>query len=156
MLRLEPRFTSRDLLLAGDRPDTQMVHVALTPYGVRLRILLAPTDEMKKAEGTVKQALSILKLIRRLTDVVVLDVPLTFDELFFRTLEAADQIVILGNATLPELQALQRACEAVRHECHGPQPCPVIVRFDPKTAKLSIDEMSRMVGLSRLRTIASD
>jgi Flp pilus assembly CpaE family ATPase len=88
--------------------------------------------------------------------VVVLDVPSNFDELYFRVLAAADQVVMIGQQTLPSVHDLKVLCNTLREQHHIRMPHLVINRYLADRPGVSADQIESILGSGRIFTIAKD
>jgi Flp pilus assembly CpaE family ATPase len=99
----------------------------------------------------------LLATLSQLADIVMLDVPCTYDDLYFEALASADQTVLVGEQTIPSIRALKLVHESLigtRKLGAGDQV--VINRYDPKNSAFSVDRLLQPIGISSLSTIACD
>ena len=55
----------------------------------------------------------VVDTLKLIADVVVLDVPCTYDDIYFETLAAANQAILIGEQKLPSIRALKMVREAI-------------------------------------------
>ena len=57
--------------------------------------------------------MKLIELSRHLAEVVVLDVPCSYDELFFRSLSAADVVVLVVEQKVSSVRGARMVCETL-------------------------------------------
>jgi len=87
-----------------------------------------------------------------LADIIVLDLPCTYDPMYFETLNAADDILLVAEQKVPSIRALQMI-----HENLGDKPHKVILnRYDPDLPGFGVERLKQMLHVNEIFTIASD
>jgi pilus assembly protein CpaE len=151
-LDVQPRYTTSDLLFDMDNVDSYAVNQALTRIADNFSILPGPYQTI---EPGVIQAANVLKLIDfagHLAEVVVLDVPCTFDELYFKSLSAADKVVLVTQQKVSSIRGAQMVCNALPDL----RPALVVNRYDPKLSGFSADRLRSLLKCPELTTVAND
>jgi Flp pilus assembly CpaE family ATPase len=100
-----------------------------------------PSDVLLLVEG-----------LRQLADIVVLDVPCTYDAMYFETLMAADQVVLVAEQKVPSIRSLQMIHGQLQDKLHH----LVLNRYDPNVPGFGVDRLRTMLGVSEILTIVSD
>lgn len=107
MLQLSPQHTLGDLSRIRGGIDVSGVESLLTEHSERLSVLAAPVQlgEQVSAEsiGTV------LDILKRVFDVVVVDTSGAFDEYGLHALDHTDLLVLIGTLDIPALKNLKLA-----------------------------------------------
>jgi pilus assembly protein CpaE len=155
-LDIAPRFTTQDLLADAERLDLHMVEHALTPFGEHLHVLAGPRERLQPLAPPPPAVLRLVEYGRRLAGVVVLDMPYTFDELYFQALAAADQVVLVGEQAVPSLHDLELVSETLRLDYGIRVTYPVINRYDPRKPNLHVSRLAEVLHEPHLLTIAND
>jgi pilus assembly protein CpaE len=155
-LDIDPRFTTQDLLADADRLDLHMVEQALTPFGEHPHVLAGPRERLQPLAPPAPAVLRLVEYSRRLAGVVVLDMPYTFDELYFQALAAADQVVLVGEQAVPSLHDLELVRETLRLDYGIRATYPVINRYDPRKPNLQVSRLAEVLHAPHLLTIAND
>ncbi|HLW68968.1 MAG TPA: hypothetical protein VKS79_26890 [Gemmataceae bacterium] len=151
-LNVEPRYTTHDLLRDIHRLDLYSIQQALTPIVDRFHILAGPYHAVSPLTVPPADVLLLVECLRQLADIVVLDVPCTYDALYFDTLNAADQVVLVGEQKVPSIRALQMV-----HNSLGDKPHYLLLnRYDPNLPGFGVDRLKTMLRVDDLMTIASD
>ena len=151
-LDVQPRYTTSDLLFDMDNVDSYAVNQALTRIVDNFSILPGPYHTI---EPSVIQPENVLKLIDftgYLAQVVVLDVPCTFDDLYFKPLAIADKVVLVTQQKVSSVLGAQMVCDAL------PDLRPIIVvnRYQAKAAGFSADRLRNLLKCPELTTVVND
>jgi pilus assembly protein CpaE len=152
-LTIDPLFNTRELLQYGQEIDVYLTKKALVPFGDRLSILAGPPHAVKPLHVDLSTISHLIDSLRQLAQVVILDVPSTLDEAQFTALNAADEVVLVADQTVPSLQL---TAEALRLGIKAHSPWVVINRFDPKIQGLDAERIKRSLSIDNLRTISDD
>jgi Flp pilus assembly CpaE family ATPase len=84
-LDLDPPLTTYDLLSDPERLDIHGVRQAITSMPGSFDVIVAPFRDIRPAAVPLERVLRLIRFARRLASVVVLDLPCTFDEVYFET-----------------------------------------------------------------------
>jgi pilus assembly protein CpaE len=151
-LNVEPRFTTHDLLKEVHRLDLYFMQQALTPIVDRFHILAGPYHAMTPLNVPTSDVLLLIECLRQLADVIVLDVPCTYDPMYFETLNAADDILLVAEQKVPSIRALQMI-----HENLGEKPHHMVLnRYDPDLPGFNVERLKQMLHVDEIFTITSD
>jgi Flp pilus assembly CpaE family ATPase len=153
-LNIEPSTTILDLLRDDGPADKINAKRALIRVAENFEILAGPHEIVAPIASSPADVARVVGLLKHLADVVVLDVPCTYDDLYFDTLAAADQVLLIGEQKLPSIRALKMVREAMVR--NGGSPRLVLNRFDPRNKPFAVDRLLRPLGVSRVRTVARD
>jgi pilus assembly protein CpaE len=151
-LNVEPRFTTHDLLREVHRTDLYFLQQSLVRVADRLQLLAGPYDSVSSLSARPADVLLLLECLRQLAEVVVVDMPSTFDTLYFDTLNASDRVVLVGQQKVPSIRSLQ----VVASSLAGRPPHMVLNRYDPGVPGFRSDRIRQMLNVEELFTIASD
>jgi pilus assembly protein CpaE len=151
-LNVEPRYTTHDLIKDIHRIDLYFMQQALTPIVERFSILAGPYHSVSPLVVPSSDVLLLIECLRQLADVVVLDVPCTYDAIYFDTLTAADQVVLVGEQKVPSIRSLQMVNGSL-----GDKPHHLLLnRYDPNLPGFGTDRLKAMLRVDELLTVASD
>jgi pilus assembly protein CpaE len=154
-LNVEPRHTTADLLREFDRLDLHMVRGVLTRVADNFDILAGPKT-ISLVEARTQDVRHIIDYARQLADVIILDVPCSFDRLYFETLAAAGQIVLIGEQRVPSVRALSLIRDVLARDTGTLSQSLVINRYDAKLTGFTSRDLKRVLKAPHLRTIAND
>ncbi len=151
-LDISPRYTATDLVLDIQRVDSLILQGALTEVTEGLFALVGPYQSIQAENPSLEATERLVHLARHLASWLVLDVPSTYDDLFFSSLALADQIVLVTDQTVAGLRGAQMICEALEHR----RPLVVINRYNSKTDGLSTDKIQRFLPNCEIVTVGRD
>jgi pilus assembly protein CpaE len=155
-LDAKPRFTLTDLIRQIDSVDDYVVKQTLFPVSERLRILAGPSGVHPSRSLKPKDLVRIVDCLKILSDVVVLDLPSTFDEVEFEVLRAADHVVLVGLQNVPSIRSLKQIRETLSPEVVALSLWIVINRYDPSLSGFKVEEIKQLLDVPRVLTIAND
>jgi Flp pilus assembly CpaE family ATPase len=98
----------------------------------------------------------VIDCTRRLAPFVVLDVPCTFDALFFRILAAAEPIVLVAEQKLLALRTLKLLREALARSAPYRRHHVVINRYESRKAGFTLSDLERLLEVPDLLGIRND
>jgi pilus assembly protein CpaE len=150
-LDIYPRYTTTDLVTDIRRVDSYILQGALTEVAENFCVLAGPYISIQTEKADLDSTMQLVQLTRHLADSLVLDVPSTYDDLFFRSLMTADQIVLVADQTVAAIRGVQMLCDSLgqRH------PIVVINRYDPSSG-LSVDKIRGFLPGCNICTLAND
>jgi Flp pilus assembly CpaE family ATPase len=91
-----------------------------------------------------------------MTNFAVFDVPCTYDDMYFETLAAADQVVLVGEQKIPSIRTLKLVCEALDRLDSLQKLHIVINRYDPRMPGFGAERLKNLLGKGDLLTIGND
>ena len=94
--------------------------------------------------------------MKTLTEVTLIDMPGTFDELEFEVLKACDQVIVVANQTIPSIRSLKLFCESLSEERVVHSLWVVLNRYDPAMKGFTCEDVKDMLGVARVSTITND
>ena len=150
-LDVQPRYTTSDLLFE-DNVDSYAVNQALTSIADNFSILPGPYQSIEPGTIKTEDVLALIELTCHLAGIVVLDVPCTFDELYFKSLSAADHVVLVTQQKVSSIRGVQMVCEALPDL----RPIVVVNRYDAKLQGFSADRLRTLLRCPGLTTVAND
>jgi pilus assembly protein CpaE len=155
-LDLSPRHTMLDLLKEPDRVDPTLMRAVLERVGENLDVLAGPHEAIAASSISFAGIRHVLDTARNMADVVVLDVPSTYDDLYFEALNYAQRIVLVGDQKLPSIRAMAMVRSTIAHPDAQLTMELVINRYDAKCKGFTTDCLMKPLGVGRLRTIEAD
>ncbi|MEX1223953.1 MAG: hypothetical protein WEA31_05335 [Pirellulales bacterium] len=151
-LGVTPRYSTTDL--AGDihRVDSSILEAALTEVVPNLSVIAGPYDSIHTDRVDLDKVMQLVQLTQSMASWLVLDVPGTFDDLFFRTLSVADQIVLVADQTVASLRGAQMVCATLGAR----RPIVVINRYQQNNGGLTVDRIREFLSGCDIHTLAND
>jgi len=150
---IEPKHTTLDLVENDQDIDVYSVHKALVRFSDKLSILSGPSFVVKAFQVEEKKVLHLIQSLRKLAKVVILDVPSTLDDLQMLTLDAADDVVLVADQSVPSLQLTR---EALRLGIRSYSPTVVINQFDSNVQGFDAARIKNVLSIDAVRTVALD
>jgi pilus assembly protein CpaE len=155
-LNIEPPHSINDLLCDVRKVDESLVRDVLFKIAENYELLAGP-DRLIAAPGhSSADVVSLLELMKPLCDVILLDLPCTYDDLYFELLARASQIVLVGEQKVPSIRALKLVREMVGRDQTLEREHVVINRFDKTATNLSVPLLARILGVQKMHTIVQD
>lgn len=151
-LDVVPRQSIHDLLRTARRLDVYQVQAALVPYVDHLQLLSGPHEPVVPLHVSADDVFALTDLLRQLADVVVLDVPCTYDHLYFETLAAADEVVLVAEQRVPSIRSLQIISTNLSHK----RPKLLINRYDANMKGFGSQRLKELLQVPELLTISND
>jgi pilus assembly protein CpaE len=154
-LNLEPAASILDLLRDPRRVDATLMQRVLLKVTDRFMVLPGP-DGIAGAQAPSPQDVAhVLDVLHQVADLIVLDVPCTYDDLYFDTLSGAGNAVLIGEQKLPSVRALKLVRDSLAPN-PGRRDHIVINRYDPKNKDFTADRLLKPLGASDVLTIGRD
>jgi Flp pilus assembly CpaE family ATPase len=139
-----------------------VVQQALIRIADNFEIVSGSHFEIAPVEASHLDVLRLLDHFRRLSEVVILDVPCTNDEAYVQTLSAANHVVLVAEQNLPSLRSLRLVLEMLaRTDIKGGarpdlQLEVVLNRYDPKSRDFELAQLKEKLGVPGMMTVAND
>jgi pilus assembly protein CpaE len=155
-LDVEPASTTGDLLADASRLTLHGVRQAVVSPAPNFQVLAGPYRELAPAAFSSRNVLHLLDLCRRLSGLIVLDVPSTFDDLQFETLALADQVVLVGVQAVSSIRTLKMVRDTLERE-EGIQGQQLVInRYDPNLPGFSAKRLAELLQVREVLTVADD
>lgn len=151
-LDIAPRYSTTDLALDIQRVDSRVLEAALTEASPNLYVLAGPHDAIRTEIVELDKIMQLIVLAQNMSPWLVVDVPGTFDDLYFRTLSAADQIVLVADQSVASLRGAQMVCATLREH----RPIVVINRYRHKNGGIQVDRIREFLPGCDIHTFAND
>jgi pilus assembly protein CpaE len=161
-LNVEPKYTLPDLLNTKVKVDLSVMQQALVNVTENFDIVSGAHFEIAPVEASHLDLLRLLDHVRRLAEVVVLDVPCTNDEAFVQTLSIASHVVLVAQQSLPSLKSLRLTLELLarlnlRSDTRGEMPLEVVLnRYDSGAAGFDLEHLKERMKVSGMCKVAND
>lgn len=150
-LNVEPRYTTYDLLKDIHRLDLYFMQQALTPIVDQFSVLTGPYHAVTPLSVSSADVLLLVECLQQIADIIVLDVPCTYDSIYFDTLHASDQVLLVGEQKVPSIRAFQMVAEKLE----GKPVQMLLNRYDPDLPGFGLNRLKAMLNNDML-TVCSD
>jgi pilus assembly protein CpaE len=94
-------------------------------------------------------------MLRQAAGLVVLDVPSVFDDTYFETVAAADQLVLVARQDVPSVQATKLLIEGLR-ERKLPDPTLVLNYYTPGHEMFTVAGLRTRLGVHEVHALHPD
>jgi pilus assembly protein CpaE len=156
-LQFQPRYSIHDILRNVEQLDMEYLRQVLTPVSEKLHVLAGPQQAIDTTSVNSADVLRMLFYARPLADVVVVDVPCTYDDIYFDVLAYADHVVLLWEQKLSSVRAVQMVRAVLQRRGVGAGRQQLVVnRYDARLPGFSSAELEKLLQVSGLRTISND
>jgi len=157
MLKIEPRRNILDALQAGSRLDKEMISNLLLQHDESgLRVLLAPVKPDVTRTIEPRQIANILHLLRELADIVIVDMPSSFDQTALEVIDASDKIMMITSMDLPSIKSSKVAYGLLEILNMPPEKVELVLNRADTKVGLELEEIERSVGKDISWAIPSD
>jgi pilus assembly protein CpaE len=151
-LDITPRYSTTDLANDIQRIDSRVLEAALTEVAPNLSVIAGPHDYIQTEIVDVDKIMQLIQLTQNMSSWLVLDVPGTFDDLYFRTVSAADQVILVADQTVASLRGAQMVCATLRER----HPIVVINRYKHNGGGINLDGIRAFLPECDIHTLAND
>lgn len=135
--------------------DLNAIQSAMTPIVEGLRLLAAPAATFPYHPPTGDRIEAVIDGARQVAEVIVLDLPYSFDDDCFRLLAQSDEVILVSDASVPGLEALRLVRDAVVSR-RGSGPVRLIVNKYSTVNSPGLERMKEALKAERIWTIAED
>jgi Flp pilus assembly CpaE family ATPase len=136
-LNIAPRYTTTSLIADIGRVDSFILQGALTEVAENFSVFVGPYESIQTEKPDLDSTMQLVQLTRHLAASVVLDIPSTYDDLFFRCLLTADRIVLVADQSVAAIRGAQMVCDSLGQH----RPIVLINRYNPKLSGLSCEKI---------------
>ena len=151
-LDVEPKVTNHDLIRDIRKMDIYQVQSALSQINPYFSVLTGPYEVVSPLTLSMTDLFMLTDYLKQLAEVVVLDVPCTYDHLYFETLAAADQVVLVGEQKVPSIRSLQM----INGNLANKRPHLLLNRYDPHIRGFGVQRIKELLQVPDLLTITND
>lgn len=155
-LDVNPTETTYDLLSEPNRLDAASVQKALVRVSDRFDVLAGEYRQITTLSSNTTDLLRLINTCRHLATFAIFDLPCTYDDMYFETLAASDQIVLVGEQKIPSIRTLKLVCEALERIDGLKNLHIVINRYDAKMPGFGAERLKNLLGGPELMTVAND
>jgi pilus assembly protein CpaE len=152
-LNVQPVHTIGDVAHDLNRLDDDLVQRSLTKVTEYLSILPGPHDLIATDLPDSRAVAHLLEILRHLAEVLVIDVPPSFDETYFNALTSADHAVLVVDQTVASIRGAQLV---IQHLNSPIKPLVVVNRYDPKAKGLTAERIAEFLKPCEVTTVPSD
>ncbi len=155
-LDVSPTQTTFDLLTDASRLDSLAVQRALSKVSEKFDLLAGEYRQITPLTASTGDIIRLIDICRGLANFAIFDLPCTYDDMYFETLAASDQIILVGEQKIPSIRTLKLVCEALER-IDGLKTLHIVInRYDAKMPGFGAERLKNLLGRSELLTVAND
>ncbi|WP_157829514.1 AAA family ATPase [Nocardioides alpinus] len=147
MLQLTPMRTLNDLAAFHGDIDVEAIETLVTPYSKTLSIVAAPVHLDSPDQATNEDIATLLDLLVRVYDYVVVDTSGVFDDHALTALDRTDTLVLVGTLDIPALKGLKLATQTLELLNFPREKWRFVLNRADAKVGLSVDEYESTLGL---------
>jgi Flp pilus assembly CpaE family ATPase len=136
--------------------DLGLIRQVLTPVVPHLQLLAGPPTAIRPVDVPASEALRIVEYGRALADLVVVDLPCTYDDLYFDMLAAADYHILVLEQSVPSVRAFRMVREALALRNAAARGYFVVNRYNPRLKGFTLEDLQRLQAVPKFWSIAAD
>jgi len=161
-LNVEPVYTIPDLLHNNTTLDLHMVQRALAQVEENFDILSGSHHSISQVQVSIRDVLRLIDHLRRLSQVVVLDVPCSLDDTYLQTLSAATHVVLVAEQSLPSLRSLKLVLEMLgranlKLDLSQDGSLRILLnRYNPNASEFDLNKLKDLLQVPQMMTVAND
>ncbi len=157
LLGVPPQHTSADAAPIIDSVDPQLMDGFLATHEASgLRVLCAPVEPAAGERITPEQMIGIVRLLRRMFDYVVVDMPPHFDDVVLALLEEADEVLLIASLDIPSIKNLKVGIQTLDLLAVAGNKLHLVMNRANARVHLDIGDVERALGVSAEFRIPSD
>lgn len=155
-LSLQPKYTIKSLLDQADRLDANIIRNALVTIADGPGLLAAPGESFSNRIYRFDEVFQILNSLVGMAEIVVADLPCTYDDLYFETLLAANSVVLVCEQTVASVRAVSLVINHLTKEKPDGTYYLVVNKYDPKLTEFQSDKLRKLLRIPYAFTVALD
>jgi pilus assembly protein CpaE len=155
-LNIEPRYTTQDLLGMKDQLDAHAVQQALLKVSDQMDVLVGPHELIVSQAPSLRDVRRLINCARQIANVVVLDIPCTYDDFFFQVLSAANEVVVVVEQKIPAIRTLGLILNTLKRDSGVTKPTIVINKYAPRKNGIAVNDLEKLLETPGLATVATD
>lgn len=158
VLGINPRRTLSDLLDAGGRMDSSLLHTVAQSHPSGIDLVAAPNEIVPIEALKVEDLMRLIDLARSEYDYVVLDLPASLTNWSLAVLANASDIVMVVEQSLASLRQARRRLDLFRNLGLDHRLVSIVVNRSEKKlfGSISLGDVEKALGRPPLACVASD
>ena len=146
-LQLFPDRGIADLAARSGRLDRTSVAGAVTSHSMNLDTLLAPVEPGAAETVSADMVTELLKVLKGMYDVVVVDTPPAFTDQVLTAFDASDHMALLTTLDIPALKNLKISLETLELLGYSPDRFHVVLNRADSKVGLAIEDVQKTLKL---------
>lgn len=154
-LDLSPPLCTRDLLARPQPLTTAHVQTGLVTLSNQLRVLVGPYRSVEAEPPPPGRSAELLRSLKRLASITIVDVPVSFTEPFFEYLALADRILLVSRADVPSIQSLKLVRELLTNRGLL-EPQLILNGYIGETSAIRPERVAELLNISTPIVVRAD
>ncbi len=147
VLQLFPVHTIADAAGMDRKLDPSAVEALLTDHPSGLKALAAPVQPEAKDRINGEMVGKLLRILKQMFEVVVVDSPPAFDEVVLQAFDESDLILLLGTLDVPSLKSLKISAETLSLLNHPKEHWRLVLNRADMKVGLTPQEVEKTLNL---------
>ena len=157
LLAVPPTQTTLQAAGAMDSADPQLMHGLLATHEASsLRVLCAPIEPSAADSISPEAMIGIIRLLRRMFDYVVVDMPPHFDDVVLALLEEADDVLLVASMDIPSIKNLKVGIQTLDLLSIAGSKLRLVLNRANARVNLDIGDVERALGVPAEFRVPSD
>lgn len=155
-LDVKPKYSLADLAGYGDTLDAHLVQQVLHRVTDQFSLLPGPCGVVEGEACSPSDALRIVDICRGLGEVIVLDVPCTYDRFYFEAIATADKVILVAEQTVASVRALALVWDRLKRERPAESLFALFNRYSSQAAGFEADKLASLLNVPKVFSIPLD
>lgn len=155
-LESRPEWTIEDLFARHSAGDRESLERAAAPLIPGVDVLAASFDELDAVAPSPDELRRFLRSARTCRDLVILDLPASYQDSYFAALEEADYVLLIGEQNVLAVHRLAMLVERLSDERAADTVAVVMSRYTSSIGELTTDMLSQRFGGVEVLSVAND
>jgi pilus assembly protein CpaE len=157
LLGIPPVNTTIDASQAMGTADEQLMEGLLATHEASsLRVLCAPVEPSASEEITPEAMVGIVRMLRRMYDFVVVDMPPHFDDIVLALIEEADSVLLVASMDIPSIKNLKVGIQTLDLLALAGDKLHLVLNRANARVHLDVGDVERALGVNAEYRIPSD
>jgi pilus assembly protein CpaE len=157
LLGIPPLHTTSDAAAAIDSADMQLMNGLLATHEASgLRVLCAPVEPSAGDKITPQEMIGIVRMLQRMFDYIVIDLPPHFDDVVVALLVEADVVLLVASMDIPSIKNLKVGIQTLDLLSLAGNKLHLVLNRANARVHLDVGDVERALGVEAEYRIPSD
>src|SRR5262249_56589239 len=157
MLGIPPVHTTTDAAGAIETADEQLMDGLLATHDASsLRVLCAPVEPSAGDKITPQEMIGIVRMLQRMYDYIVIDMPPHFDDVVVALLIEADAVLLVASMDIPSIKNLKVGIQTLDLLSLAGNKLHLVLNRANARVHLDVGDVERALGVTAEYRIPSD
>ena len=155
-LGLDAKYSLVDFVRNRARLDESLITSLITPHSTNLSLVAAPIEAHEAEEIRSEDVIEIFHQLSQKFEVLVLDLPHTFDPVTISALDLADDILLLLTLDIPGIRSTKRALKVFDNLGYPREKIRVVVNRWSKNIDVELQKVEGHLGERLIGFVPND